>query len=62
MMGAWFGPLLVLQSMVLSSWLAIIFMAILFLKNKIIPTKIAYGPFIILASIFIQLNQLFVIF
>jgi leader peptidase (prepilin peptidase)/N-methyltransferase len=62
MMGAWFGPLLVLQSMVLSSWIAIIFMAFLYLKNKTIPTKIAYGPFIILASIFIQSNQLFIIF
>ena len=62
MMGAWFGPLLVLQSMVLSSWLAIIFMTFLYLKNKTIPTKIAYGPFIIIASIFIQLNQLFIIF
>lgn len=62
MMGAWFGPLLVLQSLVLSSWIAIIFMAFLYLKNKTIPTKIAYGPFIILASIFIQLNQLFIIF
>lgn len=62
MMGAWFGPLLVLQGVVLSSWIAIIFMAFLYLKNKTIPTKIAYGPFIILASIFIQLNQLFIIF
>ena len=62
MMGGWFGPLLVLQSMVLSSWIAIIFMTFLYLKNKTIPTKIAYGPFIIIASIFIQLNQLFIIF
>lgn len=62
MMGGWFGPLLVLQSMVLSSWIAIIFMVFLYLKNKMIPTKIAYGPFIILASILIQLNQLFSIF
>ena len=62
LMGSWFGPLLVLQSMVLSSWIAIIFIAVKYLKNKNIPTKIAYGPFIILASIFIQLNQLFIIF
>jgi len=59
MMGAWFGPIVVFQSLILSSWLAILFIGIKYIKLRTIPKKIAYGPFIILASIFIQYNQLF---
>ena len=57
MIGAWFGPILVLQSLVLSSWLGIIFMGCCYLKSKIILKKIAYGPFLVSAAVLIQINQ-----
>ena len=57
MLGAWFGPILVLQSLVLSSWLGIIFMGCCYLKSKTILKKIAYGPFLVSAAVLIQINQ-----
>lgn len=57
MIGAWFGPIVVLKSLVLSSWLGMIFIACYYFKTHKIIKKIAYGPFLVSAALLIQINQ-----
>ena len=57
MLGAWTAPLIVLQILILASWIGVIYSIIFRLQRRLYPTKLALAPLFTLALILIYTNQ-----
>ncbi len=58
MLGAFSNPFLVLQCLIIASWIGMIYVGLYYLSYKKLIQKVAFGPFLILSILILQLNQI----
>lgn len=58
MLGAFSNAFLVLQCLIIASWIGMIYVGLYYLSHKKLIQKVAFGPFLILSILILQLNQI----